>query len=75
MVEFHLAFCPLVKKYLVQCLNFAHRHGEKNWRPILLINVDVKIVSKVMAMRLESILPILVHHSHNAFIKLRKVNI
>ena len=35
----------------------------KNWHPISLINVDVKIISKVMAMRLESILPFLVHHS------------
>ena len=27
-VEFHLAFWPLVGKCLVECLNFAHRHGE-----------------------------------------------
>ena len=91
-VEFYLAFWPLVGKCLVECLNFAHRHGElstsqkqamitliekkdkdkrllKNWRPISLINVDFKIISKVMAMWLESILPFLVHHSQNAFIK------
>ena len=95
-VEFYLAFWPLVGKCLVECLNFAHCHGElstsqkqamitliekkdkdnrllKNWRPISLINVDVKIISKVMAMRLESILPFPVHHSQNAFIKGRSI--
>ena len=90
-VEFYLAFWPLdVRKCLVECLNFGHRHGEmstsqkqamitliekkdkdkrllKLWRPISLINMDVKITSKAMAMRLESILPSLVHHSQNAF--------
>ena len=41
----------------------------QNWRPILLINMDVKIASKAMAMKLESILSFLVHNSQNAFIK------
>ena len=41
----------------------------KNWCPISLINVDVKIVSKVTAMRFKAILPFLVHHSQNTFIK------
>ena len=91
-VEFYLAFWPLVGKCLVECLNFAHRHGElstsqkqamitliekkdkdkrllKNWRPISLINMDVKIASKAITMRLESILPFRVHHSQNKFIK------
>ena len=27
-VEFYLVFWPLVGKCLVECLNFAHRHGE-----------------------------------------------
>ena len=95
-VEFYLTFWPLVGKCLVECLNFAHRHGElstsqkqamitliekkdkdkrllQNWRPISLINMDVKIASKAMAMRLESILPVLVHHCQNAFIKGRSI--
>ena len=28
MVEFYLAFWPLVRKHLVECQNFTHRHGE-----------------------------------------------
>ena len=94
-VEFYFAFWPLVGKCLVECLNFAHRHGElstsqkqamitllekkdkdkrllKNWRPISLINVDVKIASKALAKRLEPILPSLIHHSQTAFIKGRE---
>lgn len=35
--------------------------------------MDVKIASKAMAMRLEPILPLLVHHSQNAFIKGRSI--
>ena len=45
----------------------------KTWHPISLINVDVKIESKVIAMRLESTLPFLIHHSQNNFIKGRSI--
>ena len=45
----------------------------KNWRPISLINVDTKIASKALAKRLESILPNLIHHNQNAYVKGRSI--
>ena len=37
-----------------------------NWRPISLINVDVKIGSKAIAKRLENVLPNIIHHNQCA---------
>ena len=41
----------------------------KNWRPISLINVDVKLAFKAIARRLEQILPDLIHPNQNGFIR------
>ena len=40
-----------------------------NWRPISLINVDVKIGSKAIAKRLENVLPNIIHHNQCAYVK------
>ena len=45
----------------------------KNWRPISLINVDVKIVSKAMAKRLEPFLSEIIQYNQNGFVKGRSV--
>jgi len=37
----------------------------KNWRPISLMNADVKFAPKAIARRLETILPELIHHNQN----------
>ena len=44
-----------------------------NWRPISLINVDVKIGSKAIAKRLETVLPQIIHHNQSAYVKGRTV--
>ena len=41
----------------------------KNWRPISLINFNVKIASKATARKLELSLPELIHSNQNGFIK------
>ena len=40
-----------------------------NWRPISLINVDTKIGSKAIARRLQDVIPDIVHHNQNAYVK------
>ena len=44
-----------------------------NWRPISLINVDAKIGSKAIALRLQTILPKIIHHNQKAFVKGRTI--
>ena len=45
-----------------------------NWRPISLINVDVKIGSKAIALRLQTVLPKIIHYNQHAYVKGRTIN-
>ena len=45
----------------------------KNWRPITHLNVDYKIASKVIAKRIEPILPSLIHPDRTGFVKGRYI--
>ena len=45
----------------------------ENWRPISLVNVDAKIMSKVIATRMKNVLPSIIHHNQTGFIKDRYI--
>lgn len=39
----------------------------ENWRPISLLNVDAKILSKVIATRIKKVLPDIIHHNQSGY--------
>ena len=41
----------------------------KNWRPVSLLNVDYKIATKTIAVRLEKILPNIIHPCQSGYVK------
>ena len=41
----------------------------ENWRPILLINVDSKIATKVITNRIKNVLPGIIHSNQSGFMK------
>ena len=40
----------------------------ENWRPISLINVDAKVISKVIAVRVKNVLPSIIHHNQTGYL-------
>ena len=44
-----------------------------NWRPITLLNLDYKIVSKIIARRIEKVLPLLICSDQSGFVKGRYI--
>ena len=59
-------------------LTLLYKKGErediKNWRPISLLNVDYKIITKILAERLKNVLPQIIHPDQKGFVKGRNIN-
>ena len=62
-----------------QACNYSNRKKGKdrsyieNWRPISLVNVDTKVVSKVIATRIKNVLPNIIHHNQTGYVKDRYI--
>ena len=41
----------------------------ENWGPISLVNVDTKIVSKVIASGIKNVLPSIIHYNQTGYVK------
>ena len=59
-------------------INLIEKQGKdrkliENWRPISLINVDAKIISKVIAVRVKNVLPNIIHHNQTGYVKDRYI--
>ena len=46
----------------------------KNWRPISLLNVDTKIISKVLAAKLKNVLPAIISPNQTAYVNKRFIS-
>ena len=61
------AIISLIEKY------GKDRFYIKNWRPISLLNVDYKIVTKTLAMRLKKVLPEIIHIDQSGYVEGRQI--
>ena len=59
-------------------LTLLYKKGERedisNWRPISLLNVDYKIITKFLAERLKPLLPKIIHSDQKGYVNGRNIS-
>lgn len=86
--EIHEMFCACIQQSITEgCFTVeqqrgvitlipkkaANRRQVKNWRPITLLNTDYKIVTKAVALRLQSCIKSVIHPDQTGFVKGRYI--
>jgi hypothetical protein len=52
----------------------TERENIKNWRPLTVLNYDYKIIANILATRLKTKLPNIIHIDQKGFVKGRTIN-
>ena len=63
------------RRGLISLLPKKHKvlHHLRNWRPISLLNCDYKIAAKVIASRINTVLPTIINFDQTGFLKGRSI--
>ena len=62
------AVTTLIEKTLIEKKG-KDRSSLENWWPISLLDVDTKIITKLIAARIKEVLPSIIHHNQTGYIK------
>lgn len=54
-------------------ISLLYLHDPASYKPVSLLNVDNKILAKMIANRLENVLPTIIHEDQAGFIKNRQI--
>ena len=78
MFEYQLERGILLRSQRHSAITLLYKKGSRgdpgNYRPIALLCVDVKVLSKVLAYRLQRFLPKLIHQDQKAFVRGRSMH-